>query len=756
MKNIDSRGHVTGKSIFLDDIPLVQGTLHAVVFASPIAHGVLVALDVTEAKRVAGLVQIFTAEDIPGENQIGNIIPDEPLLAEKDLHFVGQPIAVLVAETVTAARQARKLIKAEFTELPPVTDAREAMQKGLLLFPPRIFQNGDPEKAWPQCEHVFTGTVESGAQEHLYLETQGAYALPGENNSLLVHSSTQGPTAIQKMVARVLSLPMHRVAVDVQRLGGAFGGKEDQAVTWACLAAMPAFILQRPVKLVLSRKDDMLMTGKRHPYSSDFTIGLSSELKILAFEVTFYQNGGAAADLSPPVLGRSLFHVTNSYFIPNVRATGLSCKTNLPPNTAFRGFGAPQAMFVMESAIVHAATALNISPRVIQRKNLLAENDSFHYGQKAKNCHAALAWQEAEKGYRVEKLEREIEQFNSSSSHFRKGLAMMPVCFGISFTNTFMNQARALVHVYQDGSIGISTGAVEMGQGVNTKLKQVATRMFSVSPDRIRLESTNTTRVANTSPTAASSGADLNGKALQAACASIVARLRATAAEMTGQEGKAISLLDETVAVNGDKAGISWEQLIETACLNRVNLSAKGHYATPHIHFDPETSKGEPFAYHVYGTAVITVTLDCLRGTYQVDSVRIVHDFGKSLNRTLDLGQVEGAVVQGIGWVTMEEIRYDNKGRLLANALSTYKIPDIYSAPETIECRALQTDGPEAAIMQSKAIGEPPFMYGIGTYFALQSAVRSFNPDYRMEFKAPFTPEKVLLALYPDLIDNGA
>ncbi len=748
MKNIDSRGHVTGRSVYLDDIPLVQGTLQAAVFVSPIAHGHLVSLDLTAARAVSGLVAIFTADDIPGENQIGGIIADEPLLADKKVHFAGQPIALLVAETAAAAQKAVRLIRAEFSELPPILDVREAAAKGQLLFPARVFQCGDVDAAWSECRHVFSGIAESGGQEHLYLETQGAYALPEENNCLLVHSSTQAPTAIQKTVARVVGIPMHRVEVDVQRLGGAFGGKEDQAGPWAALAAMAAYILQQPVKLVLSRHDDLSMTGKRHSYSSDYSIGLSEDLKIIAWQVTFYQNGGAAADLSGPVLERSLFHATNSYAIANVKATGISCLTNLPPNTAFRGFGAPQAMFVMESAIARAAAELGVAPRMIQEKNLLAENDSFHYGQTVKQCHARQSWQETMQIWQVEKMAEEIDRFNRSGSCFRKGLALMPVCFGISFTSTFMNQARALVHVYQDGSVGVSTGAVEMGQGVNTRLKQVAAQVFSIDPARIKLESTNTSRVANTSPTAASSGADLNGKALQNACETILARLQVLAAELHNSNVSAITLENEEVCLHGTGVGMSWQQLIEAACMNRLNLSAKGHYATPHIWFDREKARGDAFAYHVYGTAVITVTLDCLRGIYEVDAVRIVHDFGKSMNLDLDFGQVEGAVVQGIGWMTMEEIQYDRRGRLLANALANYKIPDLYAAPAEIDCRVLECEGPQAAILQAKAIGEPPFMYGIGAFFALQNAIRAFNPACQLEFKAPLTPEKVLLLLY--------
>ncbi|MCF6172119.1 MAG: molybdopterin-dependent oxidoreductase, partial [Bacteroidales bacterium] len=376
------------------------------------------------------------------------------------------------------------------------------------------------------------------------------------------------------------------------------------------------------------------------------------------------------------------------------------------------------------------------------------KGDEFPYGQKAEEENAVKSWKQADKQFDVSKLFKEIETFNKENDQFKKGLAMMPICFGISFTKTPMNQARALVHIYQDGSIGVSTGAVEMGQGVNTKLLQVAAGVFSVKPGRVKLETTNTTRVANTSPTAASSGADLNGKALQKACLSLLQRLKNQAGKMLDCSPEEIEIKNEIVFSTGKKTSLKWEELVETAFLERISLTETGHYATPVIHFDKAKEKGHPFTYHVFGTAVLTVTLDCLRGTYTVDSVRLVHDFGKSLNPGIDLGQVEGAVVQGIGWMTMEEVVWDEKGRLLSNSLSTYKVPDIYAAPGEIVCKPLETEGPELAILKSKAVGEPPFMYGIGVYFALQNAVKAFNPDYRLKFDAPWTPEKVLMGLY--------
>jgi xanthine dehydrogenase large subunit len=751
MNNIDSPGHVTGKSVYLDDIPIQKGTLHAVVFSSPIAHGRIISLDIREAQLMQGIERIFTFKDIPGKNQIGGIIEDEPLLAENEVHYIGQPVALIVAIDEHTARKAIKLVNIKIEEMEPVTDPRIAKDKGLLLVPPRTFRTGDINKAWSECKYIFEGTVESGGQEHLYIETQGAYAYTLDNKSIKIHSSTQGPTSVQRTVAMVLGIPMNRVEVDVARLGGAFGGKEDQASGYASMAALAAYILKKPVKISLHRADDMRMTGKRHPYSSDFKIGLSANFKILAFKSTMFQNGGAAADLSPAIMERTLFHSTNAYFIPNTEVTVYSCKTNLPPNTAFRGFGAPQGMFVIESAIARAAAELKIPARAIQVKNFLKENDEFQYGQVAINVNISKCYREAYETYRLDKIENDIIDFNKENKLVKRGMALMPVCFGISFTKTRMNQARALVHIYHDGSIGISTAAVEMGQGVNTKLAQVASRALCVNIDRIKLETTNTTRVSNTSPTSASSGADLNGNALLKACNTLMKRLKETAAAMLECKPEMISFKDEVAFKNGHETNISWETVVETAFFNRVCLTENGHYATPVIWFDKNTEKGHPFAYHVYGTAIITVTLDCLRGTYEIDDVLVVHDFGNSMNPAIDTGQLEGAIVQGIGWMTMEEIAYNKEGKLLSNSLSTYKVPDIYSAPKVLECHALETEGPELAIMKSKAIGEPPFMYGIGAFFALQNAIKAFNPGYKIEFNAPLTPEKVLMRLYNSL-----
>jgi len=748
MKNIDSKGHVTGKSIYLDDIRTIQGTLYGVVFDSPIAHGHIESVDCKKALALPGVIKILTHEDIPGENQIGGIISDEPLFATTEVHFQGQPIALIVAESDQIAFEARKLIDVKISEKEVIVDPREAQKKDQLIIPPRTFSLGDTESAWEKCTHIFQGQAHSNGQEHLYIETQGSYAVPLENGNIRISSSTQGPTAVQRTVAKVLNVGMHNIEVDVVRLGGAFGGKEDQATPWGVMAALGAQVLNKPVKVVLHRIDDMRMTGKRHPYSSDYKIGFSKDLKIMAYEVTFFQNAGAAADLSPAVMERTLFHATNSYFIPNVKATAYSCKTNLPPNTAFRGFGGPQGMFVIESALVHAAREMGVSTHRLQKINLLDNGDEFPYGQVADGVELKQVWSEMESKFDIKSVEKRIHKFNLEHSDVKKGFSLMPVTFGISFTKTPMNQARALVHIYTDGSVGVSTGAVEMGQGVNTKMLQVAAQIFSIDPKRVKLESTNTTRVANTSPSAASSTADLNGKALQKACNTLLKRLKKRAANHFGISSEDIQIKDEEVYTKGKATGMSWDQLVFSTFLERISLTETGHYATPTINFDVEKEKGHPFAYHVFGLALTEVTLDCLRGTYAFDAVKIVHDFGQTMNSSVDIGQIEGGLVQGIGWMTMEEIRYNDKGQLMSNSLSTYKIPDIYSVPETISIEPLDTEGSDMAILKSKAVGEPPLMYGIGAYFAIENAVRAYNSNFNSTFDAPFTHEKVLTGLF--------
>jgi len=748
---LDMALHVRGETRYVDDLSPPAGLLYAAVLGSPAAHGRIRRLDTSKALARPGVRGVFTARDVPGQNQIGSILPDEPLLAEGEVHCAGEAVALVVADTERLARAALGAIELDIEELPAVFDPRVAFRKGQLIAPARTFAVGDVDAAWKDCDVVVEGRTETGAQEHLYLETQAALALPGEGGAMKVISATQGPTAVQKGVARVLGLPQNLVEVEVLRLGGGFGGKEDQATPWACLAALAAFRLGRPVKLVLKRQEDMRFTGKRHPYSADFRLGAKYDGRLVAYQVTLYQNAGCTADLSTSILERSLFHVTGAYLVPNVRATGACCRTNLPSNTAFRGFGGPQAMFVIEAALAKLAAALGVEREEIQEKNLLGEGDVLPYGQRVRGAQARRCWQLARTRYRLAERRWQAAEFNRTHPLAKKGLALMPVCFGISFTNQTLNQAGALVHVFADGSVSVSSAAVEMGQGVHRKLREVAARAFSIDRERVRVETTSTARVANTSPTAASTGTDLNGRAVQLACRSVLERLQAAAAAELGKSEPAlVEIREEQVFFGGQPTSLTWAKLIPAAYLRRVNLSAQAHYATPGVHFDRTREKGEPFAYHVHGAAVCEVTLDCLRGTYTVDAVQAVHDLGPSLDPAADRGQAEGGIVQGIGWLTLEEVLHSPEGRLLTGTLSTYKVPDLYSAPRELEVQFLEdTDNP-LGMFNAKAIGEPPFMYGIGVYFALRAALQAYRPELELPLVAPLTPERVLLQLHGD------
>lgn len=744
MKHFDAKLHVKGESRFTADLPVPEGTLHAFVFTSPSAYGGIVSVNIDAALKSTGVNRIITASDIPGVNQIGTILMDETLLADSTVHYIGQPVAVVLADSFREARTAAGKIEMEIKERPAVSDPREARKLGRLLAPPRTFSCGDTRLAKKSCVHIVTGTAETGGQEHLYLETQSAITVPGEDGTFRITSSTQGASYVQKIAARVLGIQMHRVEVDVPRLGGAFGGKEDQATPWAVITALGAMLTGRPVKLVLERHDDMVNTGKRHPYSSDFTLGLDEAGKILLWEVDYYQNSGASSDLSTAILERTLFHCTGSYYIPNVRATGYCCRTNLAPNTAFRGFGGPQAMFVMESAIHKASVATEIPVERIQQENLLKPGDTFPYGMKYTADEVRSSWKLCTDMFEFSRVKNAASQFNRNSKWIRKGVSVMPVCFGISFTTTFLNQANALVHVYTDGSVGISTGAVEMGQGVNSRIRQTAALTLGIPVGGTRVVSTNTSRNANTSPTAASSGADMNGNATRIACMEIKKRILERAAAAENCPVEELDIKGGYLTKNGGTSDTAWEDLVQEAYANRISLSSHAHYATPGIHFDRETEKGVPFAYHVAGTAITEVTVDCLLGTYSVDRVRIVHHGGTQLNKLIDRGQVEGALIQGIGWVTMEELAWDSDTkRLLADTLATYKVPDISFTPEMEIVFARGEELPESVgLLGSKAIGEPPFMYGIGTWFAIADAMGRTGG-----YKAPMTPERVLMTL---------
>ena len=745
-KHIEAPLHVRGESEYVDDVVPPDGMLHAAIYGSPIAHGRVKSLDLKAVFDHPDVVTVVTADDVPGDNVIGAIFLDEKSLADIVVEYIGQPIAIIVAKTVEAARAAVHLVQADIEPLEVIVDPREAHARGNFISKPRTFTLGDVDSAWADCDIIVEGQCDIAGQEHLYLETNRARAYPQEGGRIVVASSTQSPYAVQKAVARVLGVPENKVEIDVRRLGGGFGGKEDQATYWGVLAALAAAKVRRPVELVLHRVDDLVMTGKRHPYAADYKLGLKRDGTFVAYETKLYQNSGAFADLSTAVLERSLFHGTNAYFFPNARIYAACCKTNLHPHTAFRGFGGPQSMFVVEAAIVAAAEKMGVSPTELQRKNLLERGDEFPYGQDAEEDKAHETWDEAAAKFDLEGWRSQIDAYNASHFDTKKGLAVMPVVFGISFTKTHLNQAAALVHVYTDGSVSVSNGGIEMGQGLTTNLATIAARELGIDLDLVRVESTNTTRVANMSPSAASATTDLNGNATIDACQQISSRIMlAMADEIGAHDVTKLSFRDNVLHDDGRATDWDWKRAVMHCYLSRIDLSAHGFYATPNLRFDAAAEKGRPFAYHVYGTAITEVTVDCVRGVYDVDKVKVVHNLGRPLNPVVDLGQIEGGLAQGIGWMTLEELAYADDGRLLSFALSTYKAPDVYSAPE-IEVQWLTSDNPVGP-HGTKAVGEPPLMYGIGTYFAIRDAMRAFAPrDYA--FDAPATPEKVLLGLH--------
>ncbi|MFP4598404.1 MAG: xanthine dehydrogenase molybdopterin binding subunit [Persicimonas sp.] len=752
-KHLDAPFHTRGESLYVDDNPAPEGMLHAAVFGSPVAHGAIQSLDVSPALEHEEVVAVFTADDIPGENEVGPILTGEVLLAEGEVGYIGHPVAFVVAKSPEAAREAVELIEMEVEELPIVVDPREAHAKGQFIDTPRTFSLGDVDAAWDECDVVVEGECEIAGQEHLYLETNRARAVPEEGARVKCYSSTQSPYAVQKACARICGVAEHKIEVDVKRLGGGFGGKEDQATHWACMVTLAARVLRKPVQIVLHRLDDMQMTGKRHPYAADFKLGLKNDGTICAYDCKLYQNAGAAADLSTAVLERSLFHATNSYAIPNARIYAAPCRTNLQPHTAFRGFGGPQAMFVVEAAIAKAAEQMGVRREQLQKHNLLEDGDVFPYGQTAEAVQARVCWEDAAETFDLEGMREEIDAYNEEHVDTKKGLAVMPICFGISFTKIFLNQASSLLHIYTDGSVSVSTGGVEMGQGVTTNMAEIAAAELGIARDRVKVESTNTTRIANMSPSAASATTDLNGNATILATEEMLDRFRTMLSEEFDCAPEAVEIVDEKVFVDGEETGWDWEKVVNHAYINRVSLSAHAFYATPGIDFDAEKEKGKPFAYHVYGSAITQVTVDCVRGRYDIDSIRLVHDLGRQLNEVVDLGQIEGGLAQGIGWMTLEELAYDDEGRLLSNALSTYKAPDVYSLPDDFQVKMRTIDNP-AGPRGSKAVGEPPLMYGIGVYFAIRDAMRAFaERDYA--FDAPMTPERVLMGLHGHVLDEA-
>ena len=742
-------GHVTGAARYLDDVPNVPGTLEAALVLSPHAHARIGKIDFSRALAAPGVVAAIGADDIPGRNDIAPIRDNEPALAMGRVEYEGQPVAAIAAATLDQARAAAKLVEIDYEVLPAVLTIEEAMTRQSYVSPPQHMGRGEVEPALDSAPHRLSGELRCGGQDHFYLEGQIALAVPGEAGDISVWSSTQHPTEVQHGVAHLLGIPFNAVTVEVRRMGGAFGGKESQATIFAGIAAVLAWKARAPVKLRLPRDDDMRATGKRHPFLFRYDVGFDAEGHILALDLVLAANGGSVADHTPAVLIRALCHADNCYFIPNVRLRGLPCKTNTVSNTAFRGYGGPQAMLAIEVIVERVARQLGLAVDDVRRRNCYGagRNDVTPYGMKVEDNIIEQVLDELDRSVDLAAWRRAVAEFNRASPVLKKGLATMPVKFGISFNRAALNQAGALVHVYTDGSVVLNHGGTEMGQGLFIKVAQVVAEVFQIDLANIRVSATSTAKVPNTSPTAASSGSDLNGMAALAACEEIKARLTGVAAEHF-----AVPESDVLFASNRIYAGnrsLSFAELAALAWEKRVPLSAAGFYRTPKIHWDAASNTGRPFYYFTYGAAAAEVAVDTFTGETRVLRAELVQDCGRSLNPAIDLGQIEGAFVQGMGWLTTEELDWDAAGRMRTHGPSTYKIPGSRDVPPIFNARIL-ADAPnrEATIFHSKAVGEPPLMLAISVFLAIRDAIASLA-DYRFapSLDAPATPERVLAAV---------
>ncbi len=742
-------GHVTGAARYIDDVPTLPGTLEAVLVLSPHAHARIRSIDLTRATAAPGVSVAVTAADIPGRNDIAPIRSDEPALAVGVVEYAGQPVAAVAATTLDLARAAAKLVEIDYEPLTAVLTVEEAIARESFVSPPQLMVRGDVDAALAAAAHRLAGELRCGGQDHFYLEGQIALASPGEAGDLHILSSTQHPTEVQHGVAHLLGLPFNAVTVEVRRMGGAFGGKESQATIIAGIAAVLAWKARRPVKLRLPRDDDMLATGKRHPFLIRYDVGFDADGHILALDLVLAANGGNVADHTPAVLTRALCHADNCYFLPNVRFRGLPCKTNTVSNTAFRGYGGPQGMLAIETIIELVARHRGLAIDTVRRRNFygIGSNDVTPYGMTVEDNIIERVVDELERTVELASWRREVIAFNRQSPVVRKGLATMPVKFGISFNRPSLNQAGALVNVYTDGSVVLNHGGTEMGQGLFVKVAQVVAETFSIDLDHVRVSATSTAKVPNTSATAASSGSDLNGMAALNACEQIKARMTEVAAEHFGAPtGEIVFASNRIYAGN---RSLSFPELAALSWDKRVSLSAAGFYRTPKIHWDFATNSGRPFYYFVYGAAAAEVAIDTLTGESRVLRAEILQDCGRSLNPAIDLGQIEGAFVQGMGWLTTEELWWDAEGRLRTHGPSTYKIPGSRDVPPIFNARML-SDAPnrEATIYRSKAIGEPPLMLAIAVWLAIRDAIASLDDHRRApHLDAPATPERVLLAI---------
>ena len=747
--------HVTGEAVYIDDIPEPAGTLHIGLGLSNVAHGTLKTVNLEAVRAAPGVVDVLTYANVPGENDISpSGMHDDPVFAEEKVQFHGQPIFAVVAETRDQARRAARLAKVEYDELPAVTRIWDLdTEKDKQVTTPLTLNRGDAAAAIAAAPRRVKGRMKLGGQDHFYLEGQISLAVPGEDDEVIVYCSTQGPSETQHLVSHVLGVPSHSVTVEVRRMGGGFGGKETQANQFAAIAAIAAKKHKRAVKVRLDRDEDMIATGKRHDFAIDYEVGFDDEGNILGVDYMFALNAGFSADLSGPVGDRALFHCDNAYFYPNVHAKSALLYTNTVSNTAFRGFGGPQGMIGAERVIDEVAFAVGKDSLEIRKLNFydqmgtLGERNLTPYHQKVEDCIIQRIVAELEESAQYALRRREIAAFNAKSRFIKRGMALTPVKFGISFTKTESNQAGALVHVYADGSVHMNHGGTEMGQGLHLKVAQVVAEELQIDLDRVKITATTTAKVPNTAPTAASSGADLNGMAAQDAARQIRKRLTDFAAEKYQVPADQVVFLPNRVRIGNQE--INFNDLVKQAYLNRIQLSAAGYYKTPKIHWDRAKGRGHAFYYYAYGAACAEVSVDVLTGEYVVERADILHDTGRSLNRAIDIGQIEGGFIQGMGWMTTEELWWDGKGRLRTHAPSTYKIPLASDRPKIFNVALTDwSEACESTIHRSKAVGEPPLPHGMAVLHALSDAVASV-----VEHKicplldAPATPERVLMAI---------
>jgi xanthine dehydrogenase large subunit len=739
--------HVQGAAIYIDDMPEPEGTLHVAIGGSPAARGRITSLELAAVKAVPGVVAVLTAADVPGKNDISPSKGDEPLFAAREVIFHGQPVFAVVARDRDTARRAARLGKVTVEAEKPSVTVEDGEGRGETVLPDYVFVRGDAAATIGLAPRRLKGHFRIGGQEHFYLEGQIALAIPGEDGSVHVHSSTQHPTEIQHVCARVLGLPDALVTAEVRRMGGGFGGKESQATQWAAMAALAAMRTGKPCKLRLDRDDDMALTGKRHDFRVDWSVGFDDEGRIAAAQMAFLARCGCSADLSQGVVDRTMFHADSSYFLPELVIGSRRIKTNTVSNTAFRGFGGPQGMLAMERIIDSVAWHLGKDPLDVRIANFYGENrDVTPYGMVVEDHDVGrrlVAELEASSDYRARR--RAVAAYNASSPILKKGIALTPVKFGISFTLTQLNQAGALVHVYSDGSVQLNHGGTEMGQGLYQKVAQVVAEEFGIGMDRVRITATTTDKVPNTAPTAASSGSDLNGMAAQIAARQIKDRLAGLAGEIFGVPASEVTFRDDRVFAANES--IAFTDLTKRATMERVHMSAAGFYKTPKVVWDRDAVQGRPFFYFAYGACCAEVLVDTMTGEYRVPRVDILHDVGRSLNPALDIGQIEGGFVQGMGWLTTEELAYDGEGRLRTHAPSTYKIPVASDIPADFRVRLFDGDNREETIYRSKAVGEPPVMLANAVFCALADAVHNTAPGRPVPLDAPATPEAVLKAL---------